>query len=139
MDRILRGTQFKVLFENQMMEIRKKYRLKKSEIEILYFLSKSNQKNTATDIRNYLKMNKGHISQTVDILERKGYIRAVPDTGDKRYIHYLLTEETQELIYEIYDAWDRILQILFDGITEEEMIIFKHIAEKMEKNMDTVL
>lgn len=139
MERILRGGQFKILFERQISELRKKYNLKKSEIEILYFLSKCGQNNTSTDIRKHLKMNKGHISQTVDVLCKKGFLVAVSDRKDRRYIHYSLTDKADEVIREISVVWDRMMQIVFDGISEEEMIVFRNIAEKIGKNMDYIL
>ncbi|MDY4692453.1 MAG: MarR family transcriptional regulator, partial [Blautia sp.] len=63
---ILQGGQFKKLLDEQSAELRRKYDLKKAELEILYFLSRCNGHNTSTDIHYQLTMNRGHISQAVD-------------------------------------------------------------------------
>ena len=65
---MLSGSQFKKLLDEQVAEIRKKYNMKKAELDIIYFLAKNGEQNTSTDIHNYLMMNKGHISQAVESL-----------------------------------------------------------------------
>ena len=47
---ILQNGSFKKYREEQIVELRKKYDLKKVELEILYFLSRCGDHNTSTDI-----------------------------------------------------------------------------------------
>lgn len=64
----LLGGKFKKLQEERILELRKKYNMKKVELEILFFLSHCGEQNTSKDIHYQLMMNKGHISQAVNSL-----------------------------------------------------------------------
>lgn len=136
---ILRGGQFKMLSEKQFLDIKEKYGLKRIEIEVLYFLSRCGKNNTSTDIHNHLKINKGHISQVVDSLCKKGYLIAAADTEDRRYVHYSITEKADMLNRDVAETWKKINKKIFEGVSEEELKIFKEVAVKIGKNMEQIL
>lgn len=136
---LLRGGQFKQVLENRIMDIRQKYDLKKAEVEILFFLSKSGEGNTSKNIHQHLQMNKGHISQAVDALCKRKYLTALPDTEDRRYVHYEVTDGAKEIIKEMEQAWSEINKAVFEGISREERELLKDIAGKMGKNMEHML
>ena len=136
---VLRGGQFKKMMTNQLAGIREKYGLKRVEIEILYFLSRCGEQNTSKDICQYLNMNKGHISQAVESLYEQGYLRATPDTEDRRYIHYTVTEKAKAFSKETSRIWEGMIQKIFEGISEEELAAFKKVAGKIEENMNRML
>lgn len=136
---LLRGSEFKKLRECKLSEIRKQYNLKRIEIEILYFLSKSGSNDTSADICKHLKANKGHISQAVDNLSKQNYLVAIPDTNDRRYVHYQVSEEAKEIVEIIAKKWTELNKELFAGITPEEMEELKKIAGKIGKNMERII
>lgn len=136
---LLRGSEFKKLWECKLSEIRKQYNLKRIEIEILYFLSKSGSNDTSADICKHLKANKGHISQAVDNLSKQNYLVAIPDTNDRRYVHYQVSEEAKEIVEIIAKKWSELNKELFAGITPEEMEELKRIAGKIGKNMERII
>lgn len=136
---LLRGSEFKKLRECELSEIREEYNLKRIEIEILYFLSKSHNNDTSADMCKRLNANKGHISQAVDNLCKQNYVIAIPDTNDRRYIHYQVTEKAQEIVERITLKWKDLNKELFAGITSEEMEELKIIAEKIGKNMERLI
>lgn len=136
---ILQGGPFKKLMDEQILEVRKKYDLKRAEIEILYFLSKCGEYNTSTDIHSQLMMNKGHISQAVDSLHKKNFIRTIPDQHDRRYIHYELTDSAKEIVEEIRGCHLKINQQVLEGISEEELQVFKKVAGKIKKNIEKMI
>ena len=136
---ILRGGQFKKLLDERAAVLRKKYNMKKAEVEIVYFLSKSGVQNTSTDIHKYLMMNKGHISQAVDSLCRRNYLTAIPDKEDRRYIHYQLTEDAKEMVEEIVSIRNDITETILVGITEEEIRTFRKVAKKISGNIEKML
>ena len=86
-DMMLQGGQFKKLLEEQSVELRQRYDMKRAELEILYFLSRCGTHNTSTDIHRQLMMNRGHISQAVDNLCRRNYIIAIPDVNTDELVH----------------------------------------------------
>ena len=136
---LLRGGQFKQIKENYIKNLREKYGLKRSEIEVLYYLSRCGERNTAKDITLSLYMNKGHISQTTDSLSKKKLISASKDANDYRVIHYMITEDANCVAKEIDTAIDRLYKALFEGISAEDKEALKRIASQMAYNISTIL
>ncbi len=139
MESILQGGQFKKLLEEQSLELRQKYDLKKAELDILYFLSRCGQYNTSTDIHHQLFMNRGHISQAVESLSKRKYIVAIPDQNDRRYVHYELLDSAREIIDEMTKKREEINERILEGISEEELRSFQAVAEKIRKNIEKLI
>ena len=135
----LQGGRFKRLLEEQSVEVRQKYDMKKAELEILYFLSRCGAHNTSTDIHHQLMMNRGHISQAVESLCRRNYITAIPDQNDRRYIHYQITESAQEIIAEITNRREEINRRILEGISEEELSVFRDVSARIRKNIENLM
>ena len=135
---ILHGGQFKRLLEVQNMELRQKYDMKKAELEILYFLSRCGKDNTSTDIHRQLMMNRGHISQAVDRLCRRKFIIAIPDKNDRRYVHYEILDSAREIIAEITRKREEMNRRLLNGVSEEELRVFREVAAKIRDNIDNM-
>lgn len=136
---ILRGGKFKKMITNQFADVKEKYGLKRVEVEILYTLSKCGEDNTLKDLAKRLEMNKGHISQAVDRLCKQGYLTADVDVNDRRYIHYLITDKGKEFNEDVSELWEKMLDMIFEGVTEEQMRIFKEVAYKIGENMNRSL
>lgn len=136
---LLRGGQFKQIFEDYVRFLKVKYGLKRTEIEVLYYLSHSEEHNTAKDITLSLHMNKGHISQTTESLCRKGYVSASKDGNDYRIMHYQIMEDARCVTEEIDTAIDRLYGTLFEGISEEDQEALKRIAAQMARNVSRIL
>ncbi len=62
--------------------------------QVLNYLARANKySNTPAAVANYLGMTRGTVSQSLIILEKKGFIEKVADTNDKRVVHlYLLPD-----------------------------------------------
>ena len=136
---ILKGGKFRKLMEEQIGEIRKKYDMKKAELEILYFLSRCDGHNTSTDIHDQLLMNRGHISQAVDRLCKRKFISAIPDERDRRYVHYILLDSAREIVRELSMQYEELNCKILDGISEEELEIFQRVAAKIRNNMEKLI
>lgn len=131
----LKGGDFKRLLDNQLDEIKKKYNLKKVEIEVLFFLSKCGNENTPTDITKRLNLNRGHVSQAIDVLLKRKYIAAVADKKDRRCMHYTITTDAVLIIDEIANVKKQMDQQILKGISEDELEIYKKVWDKMIKNI----
>lgn len=139
MEAMLQGGPFKKLLEEQIAELRQKYDMKKAELEILYFLSKCGSHNTSKDIHYQLMMNKGHISQAVDSLCKRHYIIATPDQQDRRYIHYQLSDSAQQIVEEMAKKRLEMDRRIVEGISEEDLEIFRTVSEKIRKNIEKMI
>jgi DNA-binding MarR family transcriptional regulator len=131
----LKGNDFKRLLDKRFDEIKKKHNLKKVDIEVLFFLSKCGNENTPTDITKRLNLNRGHVSQAIDVLLKKKLIAAVADEKDRRCVHYTITTGAVSVIDEIANVKKRLDEQVLQGITEEELSMYKKISDKMLRNI----
>ena len=136
---LLRGGQFRQILDNYLKGMKKDYGLKRTEIEMLYYLSRCGERNSPRDVTQFLHMNKGHISQTADSLCRKGYISSSRDTGDYRVLHYTITEDARLITEEIDAAIDRLYAAMLEGISDEDQETLKRIAAQIAANISRIL
>jgi DNA-binding MarR family transcriptional regulator len=136
---VLKGNDFKHLVDKQFNEIKKKYDLKKVEIEVLFFLSKCGNENTPTDITRRLNLNRGHVSQAIDLLLKRQLVAAVADAQDRRCMHYTITTNAVSIIDEIANVKKQTEEQILQGITEEELELYKKVSDKMLKNIRSLI
>jgi DNA-binding MarR family transcriptional regulator len=86
-------------------EERKKFAaigLQPVHIQVLGYLATCNQfSDTPAAVAEYLGLTKGTISQSIQVMERKGYVDKSPDEQDGRVVHLALTAEGKQLLDEI--------------------------------------
>lgn len=69
------------------------------QVEALHYLGICNHySNTPAAVADYLGLTKGTVSQTLRVLEVKGYIEKHPDAKDRRVVHLSLTAAGKELL-----------------------------------------
>ena len=136
---LLHGFQYKKMLESIMNPIQEKYGLRKVDIEVLNYLSHCEERNTARDIIRETMLNKGHISQSVDRLQKMNMLAQIPDQEDRRYVHLAPTENAKALGEEIREAWATLHQKIFEGVTEEEIEVLKNVANKIRNNLEKEL
>lgn len=139
LEMMVKGRQLKHLMEERSTQLRSECGLKRMEVEVLYFLSISGERNTSVDICHYLQANKGHISQTVDSLCKRQYLQAVPDQKDRRYVHYLMTDAAHDIVVRLKEDWQELYDQMFAGVTEDERELYKRISMKIRENMEKML
>lgn len=83
-------------------EERKKYAalgLQPIHVQVLDYLNECNSySNTAVGITEYFGLTKGTVSQTLQVLERKGYIEKYHDEEDARVTHLVLSKNGETLL-----------------------------------------
>lgn len=136
---MLRGARYKQLLENQISHVRKKYNLRKVDVEILHYLSAGVGGDTSKEIQKATKLTKGHISQSIFRMQEMGFLEFAPDERDRRCVHLVLTPKAEALIEDIQHIWDEVSCIIFQGITPEEKQVLESVAQKMDRNIDTAL
>lgn len=73
--------------------------LQSVHVQILTYLSKCNRySNTPAGVTEFIGSTKGTISQSINILEKKGFITKRPDEKDRRILHLILTVKGQSFI-----------------------------------------
>lgn len=83
-------------------EERKRYialGLQPIHLQILDYLYRCNRhSDTPAVVAEYFSLTKGTASQSIQVLERKGYITKTPNTFDKRVVHLALSETGLQLL-----------------------------------------
>ena len=80
----------------------KTFGLQEVHLQVLLYLSVCNRySNTPIAVTDYLNATKGTISQSLKVLETKGYIYKQPDMNDKRVVHLILTEQGKKIIEQV--------------------------------------
>ncbi|ESS69958.1 regulatory protein MarR [Methyloglobulus morosus KoM1] len=68
-------------------------------LQVLDYLSRCNKySDTPAALSNYLGMTRGTVSQTLLLLEKKGYVNKTTDTADRRVIHLSLLPEGRAML-----------------------------------------
>lgn len=138
-DTLLYGMQFRRLMEKEMQPLETEYGLYKIDVQILLYLKHSGSHNTSKDIMQMNMFTRGHISQSLSRLQKKGYVRMEQDQRDRRCTHNYLTDEAAVVIRKIEKISRRIKEIVLDGVTAEEQQTLVSVAQKMMHNIEKVL
>ena len=139
LDTLLYGMQFRRLMEKEMQPIETEYGLYKIDVQILLYLKHAGAQNTSKDIMRMNMFTRGHISQSLSRLQKKGYVRMEQDLEDRRCTHNYLTESASDALSKIERMSKQIRKIILDGVTEEEQKVFATVAQKMTRNIEKVL
>ncbi len=87
------------LLRMEMRALGQKYGLVPVQIEALTYLTQCNRySDTPQAVTEYLGLTKGTVSQSLKVLEQKGFLRKEPDTRDKRIVHLAPTTKGKKLI-----------------------------------------
>ena len=139
LDTLLYGMQFRRLMEKEMQPIETEYGLYKIDVQILLYLKHAGAQNTSKDIMRMNMFTRGHISQSLSRLQKKGYVRMEQDLEDRRCTHNYLTESASDALSKIERMSRQIRKIVLEGVTEEEQKVFATVAQKMTRNIEKVL
>ncbi|HIG64498.1 MAG TPA: MarR family transcriptional regulator [Methyloprofundus sp.] len=108
-------------------EQRKKYSalgLQPVHVQTLDYLANCNRfSDTPAAVTDYMGLTKGTVSQTLQVLERKGYLEKIQDLIDKRIVHLKILPWGQQLLKSItpFDVFIKAEQAIankqFDSIS----------------------
>lgn len=117
------------LHRNLMRKFAAEEGLQLVHIEILQYLSVCNRYSDTTQaISNYLGQTKGSISQSLGLLETKGFIKRVQDKTDKRVFHLSLLAKGLSVTERMLEA------IQLDGSERMEPELKRLLASIQKKN-----
>ncbi|NMF91594.1 MarR family winged helix-turn-helix transcriptional regulator [Aromatoleum petrolei] len=103
--------------------------------QVLGFLRAANRySNTLQVLAEYLGQTKGTVSQTVQLLERKGLVRRDVDARDRRVTRLSLTDAGRRLIAEIETdgAWTAALGALDAGETADATRVLTNLLRQWQ-------
>ena len=125
----------KKLYKNCVEKDLKKYDLTQNEIEIIMYINRTTNQNTAKDLVKYLGLSKGMISRTIDQLISKEILQIEKDKSDKRVSRLNINPTCTELISDLEKSRTKFLGALANNIEVEKLDIFASVLEDMIDNL----
>lgn len=135
----INGQPLRKLFDREFEVVRERYRLRQVELDILCLLARLDTMKTEKEIAALRCLSKAHVSKSIENLKEKGYIAAEEGKEDRRRLYLHVTEEGKKAAESIGSIRNRILDNLYDGITEEEREVFLRVMKKMTENVNRQL
>ena len=122
------------LQEQMLKKICEKWQLTITEGKVIAFLYNNPQKDTAADITELRMLSKGNVSQAVENLIRKGFLKRTVDEMDRRKIHLSLLSEADDITKSISSMQKQLYHQIFNGLSEEDLKFYGQINEQIMKN-----
>ena len=105
--------------------------LQSVHLQVFDYLSRCNKySDTPAALANYLGMTRGTVSQTLLLLEKKGFVKKTPDTVDRRVVHLSLLPEGIAMLEQAKPK---------DLFNQASSFLSNEIAEDYNDAMTTVL
>jgi DNA-binding MarR family transcriptional regulator len=106
--------------------------------QVLNYLSRCNKySNTPAAVANYLGMTRGTVSQSLIILEKKGFVEKIQDQNDKRVIHLKLLAAGGDVLKQARstDLFGNATQILQTGLATAptDVNVFQQALTALQK------
>ncbi|WP_407389623.1 MarR family winged helix-turn-helix transcriptional regulator [Carnobacterium jeotgali] len=103
---------------------------------IVGFLNNSKQEDVfQKDIEKKFSMRRSTTSKMLKNMEEKGIVERISIEQDARMKKLQLSEKGQSVVEDVSREYQRIENLLTDGLTEEELEQFFAILYKMQQNM----
>ena len=139
LESLLYGMQFRKLLEKELEPLEKEYGLCKIDMQIMLYLGTAGEHNTSKDIMQLKMFTRGHISQSLSRLQKKGYIMMEQDMEDRRCTHNHLTVNAGGVIKKLQSTFNKIQDIILQGVTEDEQRVLATVAQKVNQNINNVI
>ncbi len=121
-------------YERMMKIAGDKYGITQIEVKILAFLHHNPQKDTASDIVELRMLPKGNVSQGIDNLLAKNFLVKKVDEQDRRKIHLSLTQDSHNIVKEIFELQKSTEKQLFKGFSKDELNQFIRLVLRIFEN-----
>ena len=125
---------YKKLYERRCQEVMKKYDLRIADLDVLYHVAHSGEKNMAKDIVDE-GMSKANVSKAVEHLHQKGLVELCADKEDRRCVHIEPTESARAIVIEIENIRKDMGTSLSEGISEEDRKAVARVMNQLCDNM----
>lgn len=106
------------------------------QLRMLYYLSICNlYSNTPSGVTEYVQLTKGTVSQSLRLLENKGYIEKQTDPQDKRRVHLLVTESGRSIFDQLPpDLLRSVEEELGEAASAETVSVLRQLLVTMQQS-----
>lgn len=113
------------------------YHLRSAHVSCLYYLY-IHKGATATDLCERCEEDKATISRALDYLEINGFLTCESKNAKRYKSPLFLTEKGLEAGAKIADKISGVLDMVSDGLTEEERVAFYRSLSIVSENLDAI-
>lgn len=114
----------------------KQWNLTRNELDVLLFLHNNPTFDRAADIVSHRGIAKSHVSLSVSMLERRGFLHRHFAANDRRTAHLGLTPEGLSIAQEGRAVQERFFRRVFTGISPEELTLWQTLIQKAQTNIE---
>lgn len=125
-------------YGKQLEPVCKKWDLTRSEVDVLLFLFNNPRYDRAADIVTRRGMAKSHVSMSVASLAERGLLDRLCSPADRRTVHLKLSAEGEGIAAEARQAQRQFFEMLYDGVSPEELALWDRITQKVFANIETI-
>lgn len=115
----------------------REYNLGSGQSDILKFLIHKGNGKSQDEISKELEIDNTTTSRTIQRLVKNGYVKKLKDEKDRRINRIYLTEKSKQVDAIVKEIKKEVLEVLTDGITDEEFDAFMKVLEKMHRNAES--
>jgi len=101
----------------------------------LYFLNEENKSISQKELATLMNIKDSSLARLVDRMERDGLINRVENPKDKRVKFLELTNDGRNKIEILLPEGKYFSDLLLEDITEEELVTFYRVLDKMSNNI----
>lgn len=124
------------VYNRMMTESARNSGITKPELDVLLFLFNNPKYDKASDVSEMRFLAKSYVSKTVDLLQKRGYLKVQEDTQDRRIMRLKVTEDALPLIQRGKETQKNFAEILYSGMSDQDMDQMHRIYSKMMENLD---
>ena len=84
------------------------------------------------ELARELCINKSTVARNLNYLEERGYLSRTPSPADRRQLLVYPTERMQAVLPEVRAASEEWMELLAEGIANEELEVFHSVLERMQ-------
>ncbi|MGI5958608.1 MAG: MarR family winged helix-turn-helix transcriptional regulator [Massiliimalia sp.] len=123
------------LYNKEISRVADRHGLTKTELDILLFLYRHPEYDTAREIVEVRGITKSYVSKAVDSLVKSAFLQAVADRDDRRLYHLILCPKSQPALNEAKRVQEQYFHAVMEGVSIEEQTQMEQIFRRILDNI----
>ena len=125
----------KTFYAKCVEKVCEKHQITRMELDILLFLANNPLFDTASDMVEVRCLSKSQVSTSIQLLEKKGYLRKEYKKGNRKTAHLRICDLALPIVTDGKAAQEQFVAIMFAGIPQEEIEAMKRCNRRILENI----
>lgn len=126
----------KTFYAKCVEKVCEKHQITRMELDILLFLANNPLFDTASDIVEVRCLSKSQVSVSIQLLEKKGYLRKEYREGNRKTAHLQICDRALPIVTDGKAAQEQFITVMFAGISQKELEILKQCNRRILENIN---